>query len=88
MKTTEGEDAEETIPIQISPVFMDKGEISNTEFELIFQGNISALGLQTYFIEQMKPDEGTNKEMTVADIQMYNSKRDPFQVDHGYVYHQ
>ena len=76
----EGEEEEETEPSQLSPVFTKDGEISNEEFELSFLVTIPALGLMTYYIRELKSDDGPNDEMTVAKVKIYNSKSQPFQV--------
>jgi len=80
MNMIEDEEEEETIPTQISPVFKSDGEISNTEFDLIFLVTVPALGLQTYYVRQLKPEEGKNEEMSVATVKIFNSKGQPFQV--------
>ena len=76
----EGEEEEETEPSQLSPVFTRDGEISNEEFELSFLATIPALGLMTYYIRELKSDDGPNDEMTVAKVKIFNSKSQPFQV--------
>ena len=76
----EGEEEEETEPSQLSPVFTRDGEISNEEFELSFLVTIPALGLMTYYIRELKSDDGPNDEMTVAKVKIFNSKSQPFQV--------
>ena len=76
----EGEEEEETEPSQLSPVFTRDGEISNEEFELSFLVTIPALGLMTYYIRELKSDDGPNDEMTVAQVKIFNSKSQPFQV--------
>lgn len=71
---------EETLPSQLSPVFRSDGEISNEEFELTFLATVPALGLQTYYIREMKSEDGPNDEMSVAKVKIYNTKSQPFQV--------
>jgi hypothetical protein len=78
-KSFEGEEEEESIPCQISPVFKSSIEISNSEYELVFLVSVPALGLQTYYIRNLRPGEGENRDMSVANIKIFNSKRDPFQ---------
>ena len=80
----EGEEEEETEPSQLSPVFTKDGEISNEEFELSFLVTIPALGLMTYYIRELKSDDGPNDEMTVAKVKIYNSRSQPFQVSTSY----
>ena len=72
---------EETLPSQLSPVFRSDGEISNEEFELTFLATVPALGLQTYYIREMKSEDGPNDEMSVAKVKIYNTKSQPFQVN-------
>eukprot|EP00090_Calanus_glacialis_P032783 TRINITY_DN5430_c0_g1_i1.p1 TRINITY_DN5430_c0_g1~~TRINITY_DN5430_c0_g1_i1.p1 ORF type:complete len:555 (-),score=152.24 TRINITY_DN5430_c0_g1_i1:333-1997(-) len=76
----EDEEEEETIPTQISPVFKTDGDISNEQFEVTFLATVPALGLQTYFVRQLKPEEGKNDEMSVATVKIFNSNAQPFQV--------
>merc|ERR1719471_1351482 len=76
----EDEEEEESIPVQISPVFKSDGDISNEQFELTFLATVPALGLQTYFIQQLKAEEGANDDLSVASIKIFNSKSQPFQV--------
>ena len=80
----EGEEEEETEPSQLSPVFTKDGEISNEEFELSFLVTIPALGLMTYYIRELKSDDGPNDEMTVAKVKIFNSRSQPFQVSTSY----
>lgn len=61
VNNVEGDDEEETMPSQISPVFDDEGQILNNEFMLTFFATVNGLSLQTYFIQVMKPEEGANK---------------------------
>ena len=65
----------------MSPVFRSDGEISNEEFELTFLATVPALGLQTYYIREMKSEDGPNDEMSVAKVKIYNTKSQPFQVN-------
>ena len=80
----EGEEEEETEPSQLSPVFTKDGEISNEEFELSFLVTIPALGLMTYYIRELKSDDGPNDEMTVAKVKIFNSRSQLFQVSTSY----
>jgi len=80
MNMIEDEEEEESIPVQISPVFKSDGDISNEQFELTFLATVPALGLQTYFIQQLKAEEGNNEDMSVATVKIFNSKGQPFQV--------
>ena len=80
MNMIEDEEEEETIPTQISPVFKTDGDISNEQFEVTFLATVPALGLQTYFVRQLKPEEGKNDEMSVATVKIFNSNAQPFQV--------
>ena len=57
----EGDDEEEMIPCQLSPVFDDlEGQIANNEFQLSFLAQAKGFALQTYYIQLMRPEEGSN----------------------------
>ena len=71
---------EETQPSQISPVFKGDDEISNNEFELTFLVTVPAMGLQTYYVRELKSEDGANDEMSVARVKLFNTKSQPFQV--------
>ena len=71
---------EETLPSQISPVFKGDDEISNNEFELTFLVTVPAMGLQTYYLRELKSEDGANDEMSVAKVKLFNTKSQPFQV--------
>ena len=58
--TIEGEDEEEMVPCQLSPVFDAEGQILNNEFHLSFVVSIKGLALDTYFIKQLRPEDGGN----------------------------
>merc|ERR1719495_2832792 len=81
MNMIEDEEEEESIPVQISPVFKSDGDISNEQFELIFLATVPALGMQTYYVRQNKPEEGKNEDLSVATVKIFNSKAQLFQVD-------
>ena len=67
--------------VQLSPVFRaGTAEISNTEFELTFLAEAAALGLNTYYIRQLRPEDGTNTDLTVAAVKLFNTNTEPFQV--------
>ena len=76
----DGDDEEEDLPIQISPVFDSEGQISNTEFELSFLAQVKGFGLKTFYIVMLRPEEGKNDNMDVAKIKIHNSVNHPFQV--------
>ena len=78
-KESDGEDVEEFIPWQISPVFQLSGDISNTEFELTFLTVVPALGLQTYYVRSLRPEERPFHIMSVASIKIGNTNKEPFQ---------
>ena len=78
-KESDGEDVEEFIPWQISPVFQLSGDISNTEFELTFLTVVPALGLQTYYVRSLRPEERPFHTMSVASIKIGNTDKEPFQ---------
>ena len=57
----DGDDEEENIVSQISPVFTgDKNQISNSEYQLSFLSQVKGLSLMTYFIAALSPEEGQN----------------------------
>ena len=80
MTKEEDIEEEETQPSQISPVFKSDDDISNTEFDLTFLATVPAMGLQTYFIRELKSEDGANDEMSVAKVKLLNTKSQPFQV--------
>jgi len=82
VKLEDMEEEEEPLPCQLSPVFRaGTAEISNTEFELTFLAEAAALGLNTYYIRQLRPEDGTNTDLTVAAVKLFNTNTEPFQVD-------
>ena len=82
----DGDDEEEDLPIQISPVFDSEGQISNTEFELSFLAQVKGFGLKTFYIVMLRPEEGKNDNMDVAKIKIHNSVNHPFQVFYNLFY--
>merc|ERR1719191_1121730 len=74
------QEEEETQASQLSPVFRADGEISNEEFELTFLVTVPALGLQSYYLRELKSEDGPNDEMSVAKTKIFNTKSQPFQV--------
>ena len=50
--------AEEFIQCQLSPVFDDQGQILNNEFYLSFLAQLKGMALETYYIQQLRPEEG------------------------------
>ncbi len=63
INNVEGEDEEEAIDCQISPVFDEsqgQGQIENNEFYLTFLAQVKGFGLQTYFIKSLRPEDGAN----------------------------
>ena len=76
----EGDDEEEDLPIQISPVFDEEGQIANTEFELSFLAQLKGFALKTFYIAALRPEEGANQNLDVAKIKIHNSANHPFQV--------
>ena len=57
----DGDDEEENIPSQLSPVFEgDKNQISNSEYQLSFLAQVKGLALMTFFIASLRPEEGQN----------------------------
>ena len=80
MAMLDDQEEEETQASQLSPVFRADGEISNEEFELTFLVTVPALGLQSYYLRELKSEDGPNDEMSVAKIKIFNTKSQPFQV--------
>eukprot|EP00095_Tigriopus_kingsejongensis_P010888 maker-scaffold1216_size55193-snap-gene-0.9 protein:Tk10888 transcript:maker-scaffold1216_size55193-snap-gene-0.9-mRNA-1 annotation:"alpha-mannosidase 2" len=76
----EGEDEEESLPCQLSPVMDDQGQILNSEFYLTFLAQVKGLGLHTFYIRQLRPEDGRNNDMSVASLKIHNSVKHPFQV--------
>ena len=57
----EGEEEEEAVQSQLSPVFDDEtGQILNNEFYLSFLAQAKGFALQTYYVKLLKPEEGIN----------------------------
>jgi len=75
----DGEDEEEDLPVQISPVFDAEGQISNTDFELSFLAQVNGLALKTFYVSTNRPEEGPNPNLNVASIRIHNSANHPFQ---------
>ena len=48
---------------------------------MIFLATVPALGMQTYYVRQNKPEEGKNEDLSVATVKIFNSKAQLFQVD-------
>ena len=70
----EGDDEEEPLQCQLSPVFdEDQGQIVNNEFYLSFLAQQKGLSLETYYIQALRPEEGDNTDMDVAHIRIHNS---------------
>ena len=61
INNVEGDDEEEVLPSQLSPVFDDEtGQILNNEYYLSFLAQVKGLALQTFYVKQLKPEDGTN----------------------------
>ncbi|QQP52871.1 Mannosidase_ alpha_ class 2A_ member 1 [Caligus rogercresseyi] len=56
----EGDEDEEEVPFQISPIFDDTHEILNGEFLLSFVVEVPALALKAYYFNELRAEEGTN----------------------------
>jgi alpha-mannosidase II len=76
----EGDDEEEIVQCQLTPVFDDQGQILNNEFYFSFLAQIKGMALETYHIQQLRPEEGDNPDLDVAHIRILNSAKHPFQV--------
>ena len=57
----EGDDEEEIVQSQLTPVFDEQGEIVNNEYYLSFLGQVKGMALDTYFIQKLRPEEGENR---------------------------
>ena len=52
----------------------------NNEYYLSFLAQLKGMALETYYLQQLRPEEGNNPEMDVAHIKIHNSFKHPFQV--------
>ena len=81
MLKSNGEELDEiSLRCQISPVFKSDLDILNGEYELTFLSEVPALGFQSYYVRQLRPEEGENPNLSVASIKIFNSRKEPFQV--------
>jgi len=80
MAVVDGDEEEEVLPSQISPVFNSDGEIQNTEFQVTFLATVPALGLATFFVQALRPEEGDNPDNSVASVKIFNSEKTHYQV--------
>ena len=80
IQNVDGEDEEESVQCQLSPVFDDQGQILNNEYHFSFLAQLKGMALETYFIQQLRPEEGDNSDMDVAHIRIHHSNIHPFQV--------
>merc|ERR1712223_588618 len=76
----DGDDEEELVQCQLTPVFDDQGQILNNEFYFSFLAQLKGMALETYFIQQLKPEEGNNPDLDVGHIRIHHSSVHPFQV--------
>ena len=76
----DGDDEEEVVQCQLTPAFDDQGQILNNEFYFSFLAQLKGMALETYYIQQLKPEEGDNPDMDVAHIRIHHSNNHPFQV--------
>jgi len=79
MVVLEEDEEEEAVPLQVSPVFTPEGEILNTEYQVTFLAYVPALGLQTYYIRQLKAEDGESEELGVASVKLLHTSKEPFQ---------
>ena len=54
--------------------------MSNNEYELTFRATVSGLGLETYFIRQLKAEEEPSEELSIATVRLFHTEKQPFQV--------
>lgn len=80
INNVEGDEEEEVVPSQLSPVFDDQGQVINNEFQFSFLAQVKGLALQSYFLKPLRPEEGENPDNDVAHIRIHNSAKHPFQV--------
>ena len=60
INNVDGDDEEELVQCQLTPVFDDQGQILNNEYYFSFLAQLKGMALETYFIQQLKPEEGDN----------------------------
>ena len=61
INNVDGDDEEENIQSQISPVFTgEKNQINNAEYQLSFLAQVKGLALMTFFVAALRPEEGQN----------------------------
>ena len=77
IQNVDGEDEEESVQCQLSPVFDDQGQILNNEYYFSFLAQLKGMALETYFIQQLRPEEGDNSDMDVAHIRIHHSNMCP-----------
>ena len=84
--TFEREKAEPVLLIFVKCIFKVNdslfctGEMSNNEYELTFLVTVSGLGLETYFIRQLKAEEEPSEELSIATVRLFHTEKQPFQV--------
>ncbi len=56
------------------------GEISNSEYELTFLASVGGLGLETFYLRQLRSDEEPSDQLSIATLRLFHTDREPFQV--------
>jgi len=67
------------VPFQISPVFTAAGDVSNVQYEISFISETPSLGLESYFIRQLKDDE--EQEASIASVEYLTNDRQFYKVE-------
>ena len=55
-----GRKEEENLEFQISPIFKDDHNISDTEYHISFVAQVKGFGLQSYFVRMLNKNDITN----------------------------
>jgi hypothetical protein len=61
-------------------LFCFAGEISNSEYELTFLASVGGLGLETYYLRQLRSEEEPSDQLSIATLRLFHTDREPFQV--------
>jgi len=62
------------------------GEISNSEYELTFLATVGALGLETFYLRQLRTEEEPSDQLSVATLRLFHTDSQPFQVQHSLLF--
>jgi hypothetical protein len=61
-------------------LFLLTGEISNSEYELTFLASVGGLGLETFYLRQLRSEEEPSDQLSIATLRLFHTDREPFQV--------